>query len=260
MTFAAANLIQALLLTGEWAEAREVYATSHSDDDLGYDRTMAQSGAILHSFSGDDAALDAVLNAIDLEANTEDPQDRAATATALAAATYFKGDFTEALRHAQRGLDEGHILNMRNDAVRWAWPIAADAALALGDESTVEQLIAQVDNYPVGHVASVLRVERQRVWARLLALRDDPEAGPAFHTATQALRQFGSPYHLAVGLLDQAEYLSGRGDDAAVAELAAEADALASRLAALPLRERAHRLLTDVTSPEAQPVHVGPGA
>ncbi|HYO31966.1 MAG TPA: hypothetical protein VES21_03885, partial [Nocardioidaceae bacterium] len=260
MSFAAANLIQALLLTGEWAEARDVYAISHSDDELGDNQTIAQSGAILHALSGDEAALSAVLASVDATASTEDPQDRAATATALAAATYSRGNYTEALQHAQRGIDEGHVLNMRNDAVRWAWPIAADAALALGQESTVEQLIAQIDSYPVGHVASVLRVERQRIWARLLAVRNDPEAAPAFDTATQALRQFGSPYHLAVGLLDQAEYVSEHGNEAAAAELAAEADALASRLGALTLRERAHRLLADVTSPEPRPVQVGPGA
>ncbi|MBA2456706.1 MAG: hypothetical protein H0V48_09245 [Nocardioidaceae bacterium] len=53
------------------------------------------------------------------------------------------------------------------------------------------------------------------------------------------MRELGSPYHLAVGLLDRAEHLASNGDPEAAEPLAAEADAIAQRLGAKPLIDRA---------------------
>jgi hypothetical protein len=56
--------------------------------------------------------------------------------------------------------------------------------------------------------------------------------------AVVALREFGSPYHLALGLLDEAEHLAGDDPDRAAA-LAAEARDIGDRLGCLPIQRRA---------------------
>jgi hypothetical protein len=59
----------------------------------------------------------------------------------------------------------------------------------------------------------------------------------------QAFRQLGSPYHLAVALLDQADYLAEINGVQAGGSLAAEAADIAGRLGALTLLERAGRFV-----------------
>ncbi|MBA2768817.1 MAG: hypothetical protein H0U35_06750, partial [Sporichthyaceae bacterium] len=88
-----------------------------------------------------------------------------------------------------------------------------------------------------------LRAERLRIRARLLASRDDPSAAAAFDAATKALRDLGSPYHLAVGLLDQSEFLQSTDERAAAAVLGTEAVVIARRLHAEPLIQRAGKLV-----------------
>ncbi len=67
-----------------------------------------------------------------------------------------------------------------------------------------------------------------------------------FESATQAFRQLGSPFHLAVGLLDHAEYHAAVGEADTAQRLAAEADSIAQRLGAGPVIERAVRLADSV--------------
>ncbi len=143
-------------------------------------------------------------------------------------------------------------LGLSSEPIRWSWPIAAEAALALGDHTEVSRLLGWFDDYPMGHIPPVLNAERLRLRARLLAAQREPLAGAAFDIATQAFRDVGSPYHLAVELLDHADHLAAVGDVAVAQRLAAEAATIADRLGARPLMGRAHRF-TEWTS---QPDHV----
>ncbi|HJY60848.1 MAG TPA: hypothetical protein VJ418_31090, partial [Streptosporangiaceae bacterium] len=52
----------------------------------------------------------------------------------------------------------------------------------------------------------------------------------------------GTPYHLAHGLLDYAEYLTREGDPDAAAQTVAEARDIARRLRCQPLLDRADAL------------------
>jgi hypothetical protein len=67
-----------------------------------------------------------------------------------------------------------------------------------------------------------------------------------FVAALAAERRFGSPYHLAQALLDQADYLAAAGDPDRAADNVAEARAIADRLGARPLASRADRVLRPV--------------
>ena len=241
--FTAGNLIQALLMTGDWEAARQVQDSVASEDELGEYRPLAMSAAVLYAFSGDEVKLQVALTVLGQD-ETEDPQDRAMSATAFAAAAALAEDHSEAFRHASRAVGHGTALGPRNDGVRWAWPIAADAALALGDEAQVNRLLDWLGGYPPGHIPQVLRTENLRIRARMLGVGNDPTAGAAFQAALAACRQLGSPYHLAVGLLDNAEYSAAVGDTQRAEQLADEAGAIAQILGAQPLVGRVQRLNT----------------
>jgi tetratricopeptide (TPR) repeat protein len=240
-----ANLIQALVQLGDWDEAREVHRAGVVDDDLAGDRAFEWGASVLLAFSGDRDRLDAALATIGGDA-TEDPQDRAASACACALAAALSDDHSEALTRATETLELADAIGLQADSVRWAWPIAADAALAMNDLLEVERLLDWLSDHRPGHVPAVLRTARQRVSARLLAARSEESAAPAFDAAVKAHRDLGSPYHLAVCLLDAAEYQSAVGDSKRAHQFAAEAGAIAATLGAQPLITRAGVLASPV--------------
>jgi hypothetical protein len=121
--------------------------------------------------------------------------------------------------------------------------MAANAALALGDDDEVTALVSALDGHRPGHVPLVLRGERLRVRARILARENDPAATETFENATRAFRDLGSPYHLAVVLLDHADHLMTLAESGTARPLVVEAHGLARRLGAIPLVDRADRLL-----------------
>ena len=95
-----------------------------------------------------------------------------------------------------------------------------------------------LDSYPPGHVPPMLRAERDLARARLAAADGDRDAGTAFAGAISSLRELSTPYHLAHGLLDHAEYLTRLGDAAAALAIG-EARAIGDRLRCRPLLDRA---------------------
>ena len=179
-------------------------------------------------------------------APSEDPQDRGGVATARAAAAASTGDHEQTLHHALEALHVGEALSLRSDIVRWAWPMAADAAFALGDTAEVAQLLETLERHRPGHVPTVLRAERLRIRARMSAAADDPAATESFEAATQAFRDLGSPYHLAVGLLDHAEHLVASADRTTAGQLATEAGTIADALRARPVVGRARDLRSSI--------------
>jgi len=246
MGFATANLIQALLMTGRWDDARQVYTSAINQDELVDDTAVAQSAALLHALSGDRAKLATAMATVEKWTESEDPQDRAGKATAHAAAAVSTGDHEQALHHARQALGFGDALSLRSDAVRWAWAIAADAALALGDGTEVNQLLDSLNRHRPGHLPPVLRAERLRISARMLSGATNPAATETFVDATQAFRDLRSPYHLAVGLFDQTEHLGAIGDSVTARGLVAEAETIAQALCAGPLIGRAQGLKTSI--------------
>jgi tetratricopeptide (TPR) repeat protein len=247
MRFGAANLIHALLLTGDWDSARQAYATAVDEDELGDGLAVAQSGAVLHALSGDRGRLAGTLDVVE-RSDSEDPQDLANSATAMAVAAALGGDHAQAFSHAMEALRHGEALGLRNDAVRWAWSIGVDAALAMGELADANRLLGWLDEHPAGHIPPVLRAERLRLVARCRAAEGEPETAAAFDAAVKALRDVCSPFHLAVGLLDHAEHLAATTDPRRARELAVEAQAIARELGAGSLLERAATLVHEELS------------
>ncbi|MEJ7744997.1 MAG: tetratricopeptide repeat protein [Nocardioidaceae bacterium] len=77
MGVATANLLQALLMTGGWDEARQAHATALNRDELAGDPVVAASAALLYALSADRAKLTAAVATAASVAESEDPQDRA---------------------------------------------------------------------------------------------------------------------------------------------------------------------------------------
>jgi class 3 adenylate cyclase/tetratricopeptide (TPR) repeat protein len=237
---ATCNLMQALLVLGEWDEIEHVYAMA--SDLEGADSVLLAYGVVLlRSFRGDTAGLAPLLPAMEQWQDAEDPQDASEAATALAAAAACSGDHAGALRHAEQALAHAPTLGTRHDGVRWAWSLAAEAAFSLGRPNEVGRLLEWLDDRPPGQIPRVLRAERMRFRARSKVERNEPAAA-AFDEAITALREVGSPYHLAVGLLDSAEHLVATRSVEAAALRLAEAQAIALGLGAAPLLERAGRI------------------
>ena len=124
-------------------------------------------------------------------------------------------------------------------SLRWAWPLAARAAHDLGDAAAVGELLALIDFYPPGHLAPMLRAERDLACARLAARDGEPAAADMFASAISSLRELSTPYHLAHGLFDYAQHLDSEAAEAAIREVRE----IAVRLRCQPLLDRAADLL-----------------
>jgi hypothetical protein len=139
-------------------------------------------------------------------------------------------------------------LGISHEFMRWGWPLAVRSAFELRDTAIVRDLVALLDSRPAGHIAPMLRAERDLTRARLAADGDD-SAAAAFETAITSLREQSTPYHLAHGLLDHAEYLTHHGDADTAALAIDEARDIGHRLRCQPLLDRVAGIPADSAGP-----------
>ncbi|MGH2869315.1 MAG: ATP-binding protein, partial [Solirubrobacteraceae bacterium] len=127
-----------------------------------------------------------------------------------------------------------------NEDRREAYIEAGHAALALGDEATVERLVTFVAELPPSMRSPLLRASAAR-FAGLLAQRrgDLRTAEEAMITAERHLREIGAAFFLAQVLVEQAELLRCADRDDEAAPLLAEATTTFERLGAAPWLQRA---------------------
>jgi class 3 adenylate cyclase/predicted ATPase len=239
LSIAILNLAVALLESGNW-DAAETEVTQTADSDGVADiENLACARGWLAALRGDAAMAETMLGAVQDLRTSEDPQDRAQISITDAFIAAARAQPQDALRHAREALAEASALQINADYPRWAWPLAARSAHELGDTAALGELLGLLDTYQPGHLGPMLRAERALVRARLAAQNGDQSADTAFGAAISGLREMSTPYHLAHGLLDQAEYLLSRGDGQAAAIAIEEARDIAGRLRCQPLLERA---------------------
>jgi class 3 adenylate cyclase/tetratricopeptide (TPR) repeat protein len=240
---AVSNLAVALLLTGDWDEAeREL---RHSVEFDGFETGSVELAYVvmyliaLPALRGDRTAMAESTDGIDAARTSEDMQERSIAHLVDTFQAAGRGEFREALRHAQLALAYADALGIASESVVWAWPLAMRAAFSIDDRAVVGELLAQLDAIPVGHLPPLLRAERSLARAKQRAATGDPDADDALVPAITELRAVGSPYHLAHGLADRADYLivQGRVDDAD--EVRAEVRSIGARLRAPGLVTRA---------------------
>jgi class 3 adenylate cyclase/tetratricopeptide (TPR) repeat protein len=230
---------------GEWDEVADMLAPGGEADTLAelawYIRWLQ---AVVASLRGDAATAESLAAGFDPFRKSEDPEDRALLAVADLLTAAAAGRREDALHHCTEALSYADQLSVAHESVRWAWPLAARAALELDDRGTVERLLAMLDAELPGRIPPVLRAERSLVRARLAAVVGDPAAGQALAAAVQEMRTSSPPHLLAQGLLDQAEHLAALGDTADAAASVAEARAIGARLGAAAVLTRSDLLAT----------------
>jgi tetratricopeptide (TPR) repeat protein len=241
LAVAATNLAGAMLIMGAWDDADEVLADAAKDglDDHPY---IAGYRAMLAAMRGDaDTALTRLPVVLPLR-DSEDQQDQGTIDLVEAFICAARSQPADALRLTRAIVDRIEGLGIGAEAVRWGWPLGVRMAAEVGDADAVRAFVAVVDAFPRGHVPPVLRAERDLAIARLAAQNSDADAGELFVAAIATLRVLESPYYLAPGLLDYAEFLRARGEASAAAELIDEARVIATSLRARPILDRADEL------------------
>jgi class 3 adenylate cyclase/predicted ATPase len=239
LVYAITNLAGALVLLGDW-DAGEAELTQAADSGgLSDIEFLACCRGWLAALRGDAATAETILAELpDLRAS-EDPQDNALLSLAEAFTKDARGRPQDALQLARATLAHAGALEISHECLRWAWPLAARATYVLHDIAATRELLALLDAYQPGYLAPMLRAERDLARARLAADDSDPAAAGSFAAAVGRLRELSTPYHLAHGLLDYAEYLMRTRDVEGAAAAIEEARAIAGRLRCQPLLDRA---------------------
>jgi hypothetical protein len=242
LAYAITNLDQALLEMGQWDAAESELTQAVDSDGLAEHEQLAAIRAWLQALRGDGTSAATILAGLrDLRAS-EDPQARATLSVTEAFTAAARRQPQDVLRHARATIVLADAIGMNHEALRGGWPLAARAAHELGDRAATRDLLALLDSYPIGHLAPMLRAERDLVSARLADLDGDQSAEAAFVTAVGSLRGLSTPYHLAHGLLDHAEYLMRQGDAGTATAAIEEARSIAEGLRCQPLLDRAEDL------------------
>jgi tetratricopeptide (TPR) repeat protein len=146
------------------------------------------------------------------------------------------GDGRRALEHASAAFDLRDSLSPRHGAIKSSYPIAVEAALAIGDLAAADALITTVESWKPGMICPFMRAQTDRFRARISP--DHPDTETRFKTAAGLFRELGTPFFLACTLLEHGEWLTAndRGDDAR--PLLQEAGEIFGRLEAAPWLER----------------------
>jgi tetratricopeptide (TPR) repeat protein len=245
---ATCNLALALWFTGEWDEAERVLQSAVDvdglDDESVGSGTVATYTAVLRSLRGEPAALPDDKPGVAAVRNSDDPQNVALCTLLDAAHAVAEHRLPEAVVHARAALAQISAVGLTSEFTMFAWPLAVRTAFELGEAGVVDELLALLDGYPVGHVPPLLRAERALARARQRSAAADPVADSALAAAVNELRAAGSPYHLAHALLDRAEHLAGLGSAEEAELLRDEARGIADRLGDVALRDRADAALS----------------
>jgi hypothetical protein len=125
-----------------------------------------------------------------------------------------------------------------------------EAALELDDVAKAEELLGIVESARPGLVSPYLRAHAARFAARLAARRgDDESVEPGFLAAQEGFRAMGTPFDLAVALVEHAEWLTGQRREAEAEANIAEAREIFERLGAKPWLERVSSLVAAARVP-----------
>jgi hypothetical protein len=241
LAFAVVNLACSLTDLGDWDAAEAELTQAMDSDGLMDIEYLACHRGWLVALRGDAGTSETMLAALrDLRAS-EDPQEKSLISIVAAFTAAARREPRDTLRHARDTLAHAGVLGISSQYLRWAWPLAARAADELDDIAAARELLALLDSYPPGHLAPMLRAERDLTRARLTA-GDGQAVTASFTAAIVGLRELGTPYHLAHGLLDQARCLQRQGDSQAAELAIEEAREIGRRLRCEPLLDRAGTL------------------
>jgi class 3 adenylate cyclase/tetratricopeptide (TPR) repeat protein len=233
MGVGAANECLCLLRLGDWDAAADTVAQTLDRDELGDIDDVTMAAALVWCLRGDPAKARAIFQPLQSQAN--DPQAAGYDEFVYGLLASAEGDKVSGLRHARAALE--HLIPITDPYVL-AWPLAARLAHELADRDSLDELLFVLDRHFVGELPPLVRAERRLAKARLV---DDPiDRVDAVEDAVTDLRAEGSPYHLALALLDLAEAQGAAGKDPS--DVLAEATSIGTVLRCPAVLERAAAL------------------
>jgi hypothetical protein len=128
-----------------------------------------------------------------------DVQDSTVFLASRAALNRAEGRLREALLDGQATIENGRTLGIAFQAVKWGIVEALEAAFALGEVATVEELLTTIESIPPGSRPPYLDAQARRFRARL----SGDAAG--FRAAAARFRELEIPFWLGVTLLEAGE-------------------------------------------------------
>jgi len=190
----------------------------------------------IHVWRGNVAEARDVLSLLEAS-ESEDVQSRAAWHLGNALVCRAEGKLADSLASAEIALGSRVELGPRAPSTKEAFVEACETAFAMEDFEKVDEILDVVRSWRPGEITPYTRAQRQRLEARLLAIRGgDPVEG--LSSAIAGFREMTMPFWTAVASLELAEWLLGEGRDSEAAPLAAQARKTFEQLRATPWLER----------------------
>jgi len=234
----------ALLATGDWNAADLRLTEAVEEFGLADIELLGNARAWLEALRGHGDEARTIMSGLTDLAVTEDVQDRSGRSLINALIAHAEHRSGEACALATEVLDAMSVLGAGTDLIRWSWPLACRSAHEANDTAAIERLLALIANYQQGELPPVLHAERELTLARLAAQRGETGASDQLQAAIATMRRSSTPYHLAHGLLDDAEHLSATGRATEALALIDEARRIGEQLGATPLIDRAAVVLS----------------
>ena len=241
VNFLEAHLSFMWFFRGEWDRlAEQTVALETGDDRAFYGGTEARAVPLidLAIARGDLAEAERLAERHLGDPEVGDLQTRSFRVSVRGRLRYARGGYGQALDDAREVLDRSTMLTLTHDAVKLSFVLGLDAALTLSDTESAEEILRLITDAPRGATSPFLLAQAARFGARVAALRGrEDEVEPGFKTAAGMLRELGTPYWMALTLLEHGRWLVGRGRPEEAARLVEEARATFERLGAQPALE-----------------------
>jgi class 3 adenylate cyclase/tetratricopeptide (TPR) repeat protein len=233
------HLCYAAFALGDWEEVDRllVEIDASTADRSNLDRLGA--GVPLLVARGDVASARKLLDAAAASRGSGEVQQRAGYLLAEGMVLVAEGRPAEALAAYREALTLENRLQPRHPLTKYTLISAVKAALAVPDLDAASELLEEWERMRPVDRTPLLEAHHERFTASLAAARDEPGAvEPSLERAAELFRRLEIPYEVGITLLEQAEWLAGRGREAEAAPLAAEAREIFERLRATPMLER----------------------
>jgi tetratricopeptide (TPR) repeat protein len=217
-----------LLMLGRWDEVittREEF-TEEQINSGGVVLSLLQAGVEVYSQRGDLDEARRLLSLFSRLADSPDLQDLGCYYASTAVLRRAEGRLEEALEAGVRTLDSAPIFGLSFQSPKHGLVDAVEAAAALGDTVKADELLAVVENLPLGQKPPYLDAHAKRIRSRMSGDAAGLEA------AARLFRERAIPFWVGVTSLEHAE-LTGRE------ESRSEALRIFEQLGARPWIERA---------------------
>ena len=175
--WAIGNLVQALLMLGEWDAAEAGARQAIDADGLTDIEYLTCHGGLLAALRGDAGTAQDLPGGLDRHAGQRRSPRESLIGTLEAFTAAARRQQRDALRHARRVLAHADVLGISNDDLRWAWPLAARSACELNDAAARASCLPCSTPIRPGDLPPCCEPNGTWSAARLAARDGDPNAG-----------------------------------------------------------------------------------